>query len=298
MMIFAVIVMLMAFVPFVDSVPLDENGYYYTPCWVNGCWNANTGLPTCSLSFSPPKTDVNISYLVTSPIYSSPYSQYIDIENTYAGASVCSGLSPPNMVNCGSQRGFLNQSFKYNSCNRLNIAFYMKVEPSLTDSPYLAVRTKDNFTTAYSTTTNWQYVSYDLPDPISGSDFIEFRNEWISPLHYVGYIGGTYYVNMMNYYIDDVYVHCEDPYSADNWVFNGNLDLESDVGECELPPTPSSNPCDDLYLITDRGIVVLLESVLYFIINLLQCWSALWMFIFLISIGSIFVLIFKNLSRQ
>jgi len=282
----------MCFIPFADAVPLNDTGYYYTPCWENGCYNANTGLSGCDLNWSPPKYDVNISHLVTSPLYSSPYSQYLDIENTHTGVFLCGGLDPPDYTACGSQRGFLNQTFKYNSCNVLNISFYMKVN-SLLDSPYLAVRTKDNYTRAYSTTTDWEYISYLLPDPVSAGDFIEFRNEWISSLHYSF---PYYYVVMADYHIDNVYIHCEDPVDTENWVFNENLDLETEVGECALPSEP--NPCDNLYIITDRGILVLLESILFFVINLLQCWSSLWMFIFLVSIGSMLVLIFKSLSRQ
>ena len=53
----------------------------------------------------------------------------------------------------------------------------------------------------------------------------------------------------------------------------------------------------DLYVITDSGIVVFLESTLHFIMNLLICWSGMYVLLFFIAIAGILMLIFKSFKK-
>jgi hypothetical protein len=58
----------------------------------------------------------------------------------------------------------------------------------------------------------------------------------------------------------------------------------------------SATGCD-LYVITDRGVVVFLESTLHFIMNLLMCWSGMYVLLFFIAIAGILMMIFKAFGK-
>ena len=57
-----------------------------------------------------------------------------------------------------------------------------------------------------------------------------------------------------------------------------------------------SESCD-LYIVTDRGLLVFLETILHFIMNLLMCWSEMYVMLFFIAIAGIILLIFSAFKR-
>jgi hypothetical protein len=58
----------------------------------------------------------------------------------------------------------------------------------------------------------------------------------------------------------------------------------------------SAEGCN-LYVITDGGVLVFLESTLHFIMNLLMCWSGMYVLLFFIAIAGILMMIFKAFGK-
>jgi len=184
---------LLLFLPIAKSVTL--------PYWVSGGLDKTTELP---------EGDPN----------SLSTTHYISYPNSFV-------ISDDNPENTG---GFVNQSFKYTNCNRLNISYHacasmsgwMKCSTSGNTCKH-QIRTKNSSTIMLLDCCigslycpeyglpNQKYYSIIVPYNITSQDFVMFYN-YAPPI-------------TSKKFIDDVYIFCEDPYSPDNWIDNEGFDL-------------------------------------------------------------------------